>query len=140
MESLQVGDYMNHHPVKLSVTMPVAEAVERLLQSVQTGGPVVDSNGKVVGFLSEQDCLRKMIESSYYREQVCRVGDIMQPSALTVKAYTSILELAQTMMTAKPKVYPVVDDDGFLVGTINRSNVLYAIDIQLRSGYQQRAG
>ncbi len=73
MESLQVCDYMNHHPVKLTKNMPVAEAVERLLQRQQSGGPVLDEAGKLCGFLSEQDCIKAMVESTYYREQVCRV-------------------------------------------------------------------
>ena len=137
MESLQVSDYMNTHPVKLGLKMPVAEAVEKLLASGQTGGPVVDDKGKVVGFLSEQDCIAQMIESSYYREQVCRVADIMRTPALTVKPYTSVIELAQLLLREKPRIYPVVDDDGVLTGTINRTNILKAIDVQLRSGYRR---
>lgn len=139
MESLQVGDYMNQHPVKLGLGMPVAEAVEKLLQSGQSGGPVIDTNGYVVGFLSEQDCIRCMIESSYYREQVCLVKDIMVTDVLTVKPYSSVLELAQKFMSDKPKVYPVIDDDDYLVGVISRANVLHAIDMQLRDGYQHIA-
>lgn len=135
MESLKVADYMNRRPVKLHVDMPVAEAVESLLLSKQTGGPVLDNQNQVVGFLSEQDCLSQMITSSYYRERVCKVGEIMKTNVLTVKGYSSILELAQTMITQKPKVYPVVDDSGALIGSINRSEVLNAIDVQLRSGY-----
>lgn len=136
MESLQVCDYMNHHPVKLLKDMPVAEAVERLLQSGQSGGAVADERGRLVGFLSEQDCIRQMIESCYYREQVCRVKDIMQSPALSVKPYMSVIELAQQLLQEKPRIYPVVDDDGVLVGSINRSAILKAIDKQLRSGYE----
>ena len=33
MESLLVGKYMSQHPVKLTESMPVAEAVEKLLQN-----------------------------------------------------------------------------------------------------------
>jgi predicted transcriptional regulator len=40
------------------------------------------------------------------------------------------------MMTEKPKVYPIVDDDGYLLGTINRSALLNAIDLHLRDGYK----
>lgn len=139
MESLKVVDYMNRRPVKLLVNMPVAEAVERLLVSKQTGGPVVDANNQVIGFLSEQDCISQMITSSYYREQVCRVEDIMKTPPLTVKPYDSILELGQKMLSEKPKVYPVVADDMTLIGTISRSEVLYALDVQLHDGYREQA-
>lgn len=140
MESLKVSDHMNHRPVTFTSNMPVAEAVERLLEGKQTGGPVIDTHNKVIGFLSEQDCLVQMIESSYYREQVALVKDIMRTEVLAIKPYTSVIELAQQMTTAKPKVYPVVDDDGYLLGTINRSNLLHAIDLQLRDGYKTQAG
>ncbi|BDX06354.1 CBS domain-containing protein [Planctobacterium marinum] len=136
MESLQVCDYMSQRPVTFTTEMPVAEAVEKLLHSHQTGGPVVNERKQLVGFLSEQDCLRQMIESSYYREQVARVKDIMVKEVLSVKPYTSVLEVAQKMIAEKPKVYPVVDDDGVLKGSISRAQVLNAIDIQLQDGYK----
>lgn len=138
MESLQVSDHMNQRPVTFTSNMPVAEAVERLLQTKQTGGPVIDGQNKVIGFLSEQDCLVHMLESSYYREQVAHVKDIMKTEVLAIKPYTSVIEVAQRMLTEKPKVYPIVDDDGYLLGTINRSTVLHAIDLQLQDGYKLR--
>lgn len=127
---------MNSRPVTFTRNMPVAEAVERLLKNKQTGGPVVNTENKVIGFLSEQDCLMRMIESSYYREQVAHVKDIMKTEVLSIKPYTSVIELAQKMVIEIPKVYPVVDDDGYLLGTINRSALLHAIDLQLRDGYK----
>ncbi len=136
MESLQVCNYMNRRPVTFSSEMPVAEAVERLLAGNQTGGAVLDENSKVVGFLSEQDCIEQMITSSYYREQVARVKDIMKTEVLSVKGYDSIFDLAQKIIKERPKLYPVVDDDGYFLGTISRANVLYAIDVQLRDGYK----
>lgn len=139
MESLKVADYMNKRAVKLQIDMPVAEAVEALLKGKQSGAPVIDSKNKVVGFLSEQDCLSQMITSSYYREQVCRVKEIMRTDVLSVKGYHSVLELAQNMLSNKPKIYPVVDDNGCLEGSINRSEVLNAIERHLHGGYQNKA-
>ncbi|MDP5029419.1 MAG: CBS domain-containing protein [Paraglaciecola sp.] len=136
MESLNVSDHMNLRPVTFNSEMTVAEAVEKLLQSRQTGGPVIDGQNKVIGFLSEQDCLVQMLESSYYREQVAHVKDVMRVEVIAVKPYLSVIELAQRMLTEKPKVYPIVDDDGFLLGTINRSALLNAIDLHLRDGYK----
>ncbi len=137
VESLKVNDYMNRRPVTFTTEMPVAEAVERLLGGRHTGGAVIDIKNKLVGFLSEQDCIEQMIESSYYREQVARVKDIMRTEVLSVKSYDSILEVAQKMLAEKPKIYPVVDDDGYFLGCISRADVLYAIDVQLRDGYKR---
>lgn len=137
MESLRVADYMNQRPVLFTTEMPVAEAVEKLLNCHQTGGPVIDEKRQLVGFLSEQDCLKQMVESSYYREQVARVKDIMRTDVISIKPYASVIELAQQMLGDKPKLYPVVDDDQTLVGTIARHEVLKAIDIQLHDGYKK---
>lgn len=137
MESLKVSDHMNIRPVVFVPSMTVSEAVEKLLLAKQSGGPVLDGRNKVVGFLSEQDCIQQMIQSSYYREQGALVGEIMQTNVLSIKPYTSVIELAQKMMVEKPKVYPVVDDDGYLLGTINRSALLHAIDLQLNEGYKK---
>ncbi|MBC3767329.1 CBS domain-containing protein [Neptunicella marina] len=137
MESLKVADYMNTHPVTLKPTMSVAEAVEKLINTPYLGAPVIADNRQLLGFLSEQDCLAKMIESSYYNQQTAYVRDIMRTDVLTVKPYQSALDLAQQMLGAKPKIYPVTDDNGFLVGAISRTDVLRAVDLHLRDAYRK---
>lgn len=139
MNSLKVSDYMQLQPVKLTVDMPVATAVDKLLKSTHIGAPVVNDDDVLVGWVSEQDCLASLLESSYYCEQVAIVNDVMQQNVLTVKAEDSIIELAQQMLAPKPKVYPVIDDTGMLVGIISRRNVLAAMDKQLQSCYQSVA-
>ena len=134
MQSLQVKDYMNHYPVTFTPEMVVQDASFRFLKTKQIGGPVIDVNLQLVGFLSESDVLSKMIGSIYHNEHSCYVSDLMRKEVLTVKPYDSIIELGQTMLTNKPKVYPVVDDDGNLLGTICRNDVLHAIDQHIRSG------
>lgn len=136
MESLKVQEYMQYHPVLFRTDIPVAEAVEMLIHHRQTGGAVVDEHKKVIGFLSEQDCLTRMIESSYYRQQVASVGDIMQKDVVSVKPYDSVLEVAQKIISDYILCFPVIDDDGVLVGVINRTQVLQAIDVQLHDGYR----
>jgi len=135
MESVQVKEYMNHYPVTFTPEMVIEEASLRFLKTKQIGGPVIDENHKLIGFLSESDVLSKMIESIYYNEQVADVADLMRKDVLSVKPYDSIIELGQMMLKAKPKVYPVVDDDGNLLGTICRNDVLCAIDRHMRSGF-----
>ena len=124
MESLKIQEYMNHYPVTFTETMSVEEATLRFLNTKQIGGPVVDQNYKVLGFISEGDVLEKMLETIYFNENVAIIKDIMSKNVFSVKPYDSIIELGQTMKKDKPKVYPVIDDDGNLLGTISRNEVL----------------
>ena len=135
MNLLKVADQMNHHPVTFHAEMTLETAVDKLTEAGQLGGPVIDEQNKVVGFLSEQDCLARMLLSSYHDQVSAHVQDVMRMDVLTVKPYTGIIDLAQQMLGAKPKIYPVVDDNGLLVGVISRSDVLRAIDQELHSHY-----
>ncbi|CAM4152560.1 CBS domain-containing protein [Pseudoalteromonas byunsanensis] len=135
MQSIKVADYLNHRPVTFSVEMRVELAVEKLLQSGQPGGPVIDSNKRVVGFLSEQDCLRKMLEATYQNESHSVVGDVMTANPVCVKPEDSIVQIADKMTVNKPKLYPVIDDEGRLLGIISRANVLLALDKHLHDTY-----
>ena len=137
MESIKVADYKNKRPVTFKVDMTIAEAVERFLHSHQIGGPVIDNHKHVVGFLSEQDCLARMLEATYLGESHCTVNEMMHNEPLTVTPNDSVLDLAQQMKGHKPKLYPVVDEEGRLLGIISRSDVLKAIDVQLHSMYEK---
>lgn len=137
MDLLKVADYMNRYPVTFEADMPVEMAVARLIKGQQTGGPVIDDERCIIGFVSEQDCLARMLMSTYHDQQAARVADVMRKDVLTVKGYDGIIDLAQVMLNAKPKLYPVVDDNGRLLGIITRSIVLAAIDQELHSHYGQ---
>ncbi len=136
MESLLVKEYMDHYPMTFTPEMVIEEAAMRFLKTKQIGGPVIDKNNKLIGFLSESDVLAKMIETIYYNEHISDVADLMSKDVLTVKPYDSVIELGQQMLKNKPKIYPVVDDGENLVGIISRMDVLRAIDLHLRSGYK----
>ena len=84
MQSLIIRDHMQHRPLSLHPEMPIATAVEKLLAGQQTGAPVVDSGNRLVGFVSEQDFLAKLIECSYHCETVAKVSeslDMLPPAA-----------------------------------------------------------
>ena len=138
MESVKIKDYMNHRPVFFKGSENIIEAVERLLQSSSTGGPVIDENKKVIGFLSEQDCIKAMLSSTYHSGVTSEnVSEVMHKNVITKKPLDSILQVAEDMTLEKPKVYPVVDEDNVLVGAITRSDVLRALDMHLHSIYEQ---
>lgn len=126
-ENKRVADVMAQHPAKIRLGTEVSEVAEVLLRLRMTGLPVVDADMKVVGFVSEQDCLRSLLVSSYHDEGRPRVDDIMNPDPYTVQADASVVDIANLMLMQKPKIYPVVDQDMQLVGLIHRGQVLAAL-------------
>lgn len=134
MDSIKISTYMDRHPVLLSADMTLATAVEKLLDNNKLGAAVVGPAGELVGYLSQQDCLSVMLKSSYHCDLTANVSDCMKTEVLTVGPDDSILQLAEQMLGQKPKVYPVVEN-GKVVGTINRTNVLKAMNIYMQQCY-----
>ncbi|GGI84821.1 CBS domain-containing protein [Shewanella gelidii] len=134
MDSIKVSDHMDRQPVLLTEDMSLATAVELLLKQGKLGAPVVNSNGELIGFLSQQDCLAVMLKSSYHCDLVAIVKDCMRTDVLSVQLGDSVLHLAEQMLGQKPKVYPVINQ-GKVVGTINRTNVLGAINTYMQQCY-----
>jgi predicted transcriptional regulator len=128
MKLLKIRAYMSKRVVTFDKQMDIASVVERLLQSFQMGGAVIDENNHVIGFISEQDCIQKMIESSYTGESNETAESIMKKAVLTVNWNDSIMGIAEQMTQDKPKIYPVVDDENKIIGTITRSDILRALD------------
>lgn len=137
MQSILVKDHMNSQPLTFSPDDDAREAVSRLITNKITGAPVVDSQGMLVGFLSEQDCIKEMLNDAFYHQEAVRVGSLMQPKVISITANTGIVEVAQIMVTHKPKNYPVVAD-GKLVGVITRRDVLQALLDYDAETYQQK--
>ncbi len=126
MSSILVKDYMQANVLAVKSNASVREVVEYLLKWNITGAPVVDEDMKVIGFVSEQDCMKEMLNSAFYAEDSTQVTHIMRPDVLSVAPDTSILEIAEIMLGNKPKNYPVVEN-GKLVGLINRRHILQAL-------------
>ena len=138
MESMKVVDYMDRQPVLLHADMTLAAAVEKLLTQKKLGAAVVDLQGNLVGFLSQQDCLAVMLKSTYHCDLTANVSDCMRTDVLTVTKETSIISLAEQMLQAKPKIYPVIDQ-GKVVGIIDRNLVLRAINVSMQECYLKPA-
>jgi len=134
MDSIKVTDNMDRQPVLLTPEMSLAAAVDALLEKKKLGAPVVDGSGQLVGFLSQQDCMSVMLKSSYHCDLVANVNDCMRTDVLWVSPDDSVLRLAEQMLGPKPKVYPVVEE-GKVIGTINRTDVLSAINKYMQQCY-----
>ncbi|OZY84443.1 CBS domain-containing protein [Cellvibrio mixtus] len=126
MLSILVKDYMQSNVQAIPASASVREVVEHLLKWNVTGAPVVDQQHRVIGFVSEQDCIKDMLNSAFYAEESDSVARIMRRDVLSVTPDTSIVEIAETMLGNKPKNYPVIEH-GKLVGLINRRHILNAL-------------
>lgn len=128
----RIRDIMDSSIVSLRSNMSLAEAVDRIIASHLHGLPVVDDERTLIGFISEHDCLRYLISSSYYLDSHITVSEIMHPEVISIKASDPVLKLAERMEKGKPKIYPVCEE-GKLVGIITRSDVMKALNQTLKS-------
>lgn len=131
LQNKLIGDLMVPVAHPLTGTMPLSQAVDRILSSGQIGLPVLDEQQAVIGFLSEHDCLRYLVSSSYHCDSRVQVQDIMHREPLCVAPGDSIIDLAQQMSQNKPKNYPVVER-GKLVGLVTRRQLMMELNRLLR--------
>mgnify|MGYP001432794992 FL=1 len=136
MEALKVKDFMDQRAVRFTPDMSLSAALDKVMTSGHLGGPVVNESGEVIGFLSEQDLLEKLVSVSYYCQDTHIVSDCMYKEVLSVSPEMGIIELAALMKVGKPKVYPVVEDNK-LLGIITRRDVLKAIGQSLNDCFKR---
>jgi CBS domain-containing protein len=126
LKSIKVGDYMTRHLVTFRSDMDLFTAIHRLLEHNISGAPVVDSQGHLIGLLSEGDCLRGILAGAYHEEVGGNVSAYMAREVETVTSQTDIIEASERFLRGRRRRLPVVDD-GVLVGQISRHDVLRAV-------------
>ena len=122
-KAVVVGDCMSRKVVSFDIRDDVGDVVAVLLENKISGAPVLDKDKRVIGFISEQDCIKEMLNTAFYCDLTANAGDVMKKDVATVNSDMPISSLAEQFDTAKPRVYPVVEGDK-LVGIISRSDVL----------------
>jgi len=125
-QTVVVRDCMSRKVVAFDVSDDVGDVVAVLLEHKITGAPVLNAERQVIGFISEQDCIKEMLNTAFYCDLTANAADVMKTEVLTVHPDMPISELAEQLTTNKPKVYPVVEH-GRLVGIVSRSDVLQAL-------------
>ncbi len=126
LRSVLVKDWMAANLVTLKPDMDVMDALARLVEARIAGAPVVDHHGNLVGMLSEFDCMKVALDSSYHGEWGGRVSEFMTKNVITVPADMSIIDLARRFQESRLRRFPVMDDTR-LVGQISRRDVLRAL-------------
>jgi len=131
MDSASINDLMCTRFATIHPEMPVVEASSKLIKLDMLGSPVTDKAGTLVGWISERECLQAALQVVYHNQRVATVKDLMQTEVLTVSLDDEVLGLAQQMLAAKPKIYPVVDSANKVVGVISRRHILTMLDQKL---------
>lgn len=125
-KSCAVSDHMSVHLVSLSPEMDILEAVRILTERSIPGAPVIDNLGNLVGLLAEKDCLKAVLNATYYGEWGGRVSEYMQTNVQTIDADISIIDAVKMLTDSGLRGYPVMQEDR-VIGQLNRSDVLKAL-------------
>ena len=94
-----------------------------LLSAHRPGAPVVDAQGKFLGFVSEYNILHAL-ETGVDLNQIT-AKDLMVKDPVPITAYTTIAEAAKIMEKSRLLHLPV-EKDGVVIGCITRHDLLQA--------------
>ena len=133
---------------------PLAETLDRLLETQKRRVVVTDDQQRVIGIITDGDVIRRAarrVRPGALRSLVAWLGggerpaelevaargrtaaDIMTSPVVTVGLDTPIGQIIQLMIAHRVKRLPVLDADGRLAGLIGRAGVLAALSHQQNS-------
>jgi CBS-domain-containing membrane protein len=122
-------DCMTERLITFHPDQPIREVVKVLLSKNITGGPVLNGDNKLVGMISELDCMRALAGTAYEGHYTARdrlVVDEMSTTCLTVKPDDDVFAMAHLFEKHRVRRLPVLDQ-GVLIGQVSRRDVLRAI-------------
>lgn len=127
MRSVKVSDYMTRNLVTFTPDTDLFKAIGVLLERKISGAPVLDKEGRVVGILTEWDCLQRILRGSYHDEVGGTVGDHMGEELLLVAPNDGIIDVANKMTEQGWRRSMPVVDGGKLVGILSCPDVLRVV-------------
>lgn len=144
-----VSDAMNRNPLAVLAGTTMDEVIEFMAAHDASGLPVIDENGKLVGFISDGDVASylgsndiSLLDSTLniYRFEDdtaltsrlvdllnLDVMDIATKRVISVREDTPLDKAVHTLSERRIKKMPVIDREGRLVGALSRRNVMHAI-------------
>ncbi|WOJ98488.1 CBS domain-containing protein [Congregibacter brevis] len=127
LKSVSLRDYMVIHPVTVKPDTNVYEAMMTISDNRISGVCVIEDDHRLVGVLSEMDCLRAVLSSVYNNDGFGTVREYMTAENLLVAhPDEDIVDVAQDMLRQNKRRRPVVED-GRLIGQITIRQLLKAV-------------
>ena len=128
LRDVELGSYMLRQPGKVHPDDNLMVAIHEILVHKVSGLCVVDEEGRLVGILSELDCLRGILSATYNEAGIGDVREFMASEDLeTAKPTDDIIDIATDMLKKKKRRRPVVDEEGILLGQISIRQILRAV-------------
>lgn len=126
------ADLMTTRFETVSPEMSLGDVIQVLIRHHLSSAPVIrqqEGKRKLVGFLSERDCLTAITQESYFGNPAPpqTVATVMKKAPLCVSANTDIFSLASIFSQHGFRQVPVIRD-GEIVGIVNRREVLIAVE------------
>ncbi len=123
-----VRTFMTRDLITFTPDVDIHKAIKDIIKHRISGAPVIDGNGRLIGMLSESDCIKTIVDSPYNNLPGGNgtVGDFMSTNVVTVSPEKTIVSLAYEFTNTPYRRFPVVEKDR-LIGQISRSDVLRAI-------------
>ncbi len=128
MDSLpKISEFMDQVVPTIGPDMQIMKAVDYLLRHRVTGVPVVDSDGSLLGIITETDLLKLVTEGIQGQPPTeATVAEYMTTDVVTVPPTMDIYYVAGIFLTNKFRRLPVVED-GKIVGAITRFDLLRVV-------------
>ena len=143
---MRAADVMVTNVITVTPETSVQEVAGILLTNRISGVPVVATDGRMVGIVSEGDLIhrveagtgrrrswwlailtgRDLLAGEYVREHSRKVADVMTREVVTATPETPLREIAKILEKNGIKRVPIVKD-GKIVGIVSRANLLQAL-------------
>lgn len=122
-----VTRYMATHLITFTPDQEVGEVIQTLKVKEISGAPVLNEKKELIGMISEQDCLRVIIDSVYHNQPISKhlVKEYMNKDVITVSIEDNIVDVANMFLKHRFRRFPVVEN-GILKGQISKRDILSA--------------
>ncbi|MBO0757771.1 MAG: CBS domain-containing protein [Bradyrhizobiaceae bacterium] len=140
---MKAGQMMTRDVVSIAPNASIWEAACLMLEKEISGLPVIDHKGKLVGILTEGDCLRRAetgtertrprwletlmspdrLANEYIHSHGRKVAEVMTRDVVTVSEDTPLEQIVHLMESRRIKRIPVLRG-GEVVGIVSRANVV----------------
>ena len=126
-KTLLVADIMTRDVVSFTKDQSIHEVMQKFIKYRISGGPVVDQSGKLIGVISEADCMKEISDSRYFNMPILdkTVSHFMTTNVDTIEASKTIFEAASRFFKTSRRRFPVLDKNQ-LVRQISRKDIVVA--------------